>query len=86
MRVYPLKYCLCVFITGGRINDVPTNLAEMVDVGNPSDAELTLPPMLLSRSDHALAATGSSIFAFGGYNERNERTSSCEFYDVRINR
>ncbi len=64
-----------MFVTGGRINDAPTNQAEMVDVDNHSGTHTKLPVMQVPRRDHALTAGGSFVFAFGGYDERNERTS-----------
>ncbi len=75
-----------LYITGGDINKKPTNLAEMIEVANQTGAPTALPPMQELRSGHALAVGGSFLFAFGGINERSETTSSCEFYDSRINR
>ncbi len=46
----------------------------------------TLPPMQEARADHALAAAGSLLFAFGGYIRGGPLMSSCEFYDSRTNR
>ncbi len=75
-----------MYITGGDLNKKPTNLAEMIEVANQTGAPTALPPMQEPRSGHALAVGGSFLFAFGGINEGGETTSSCEFYDSRINR
>ncbi len=48
----------------------------------------SLPPMQETREDHALAAAGSLLFAFGGKKGKQigMNTSSCEFFDSRTNR
>ncbi len=63
-----------------------TNRAEVIDLANHTGTQTALPPMQVPRCEHALAAAGSRVFAFGGRNERDERTSSCEFYDSRTDR
>ncbi len=63
-----------------------TNRVEMIDVANHTGTKTTRSSMNVPRSDHALAAAGSLVFAFGGYSQPNEGTSSCEFYDTRTNR
>ncbi len=73
-------------MTGGRINDVSTNRAEVVNVANHTGTQTALPPMQVPRFWHASAAAGSRVFVFGGLIERNEPTSSCEFYDSRTDR
>ncbi len=70
---------------GWRCQHKLTNLAEVIDLANPTGALTALPPMQESRSCQALADGGSRVFAFGGINEDGE-TSSCEFYDSRTNR
>ncbi len=83
-------FCLYIigklYITGGEINYVPTNRAEVIDMANRTGTQTALPPMQVPRNYHASAAAGSRVFAFGGFNERRERISSCEFYDSRTNR
>ncbi len=74
-----------MYVTGGDVNKKLTNLAEVIDLANPTGALTALPPMQVPRSDHALADGGSRVFAFGGISEGGE-TSSCEFYDSRTNR
>ncbi len=74
-----------MYVTGGDINNEPTNLAEVIEVANQAGTPTTLPPMQMPRSCHALAAGGSLVFAFGGIREGNV-TSSCELYDSRTNR
>ncbi len=74
-----------MYVTGGDINDEPTNLAEVIEVANQAGTPNALPPMQVSRSWHALAAGGSRVFVFGGWSEGGV-TSSCEFYDSRTNR
>ncbi len=78
-------FCLYIkgklYVTGGEIYG-----AEVIDVANHTDTQAALPPMQVPRSGHASAAAGPRVFAFGGVNERDEWTSSCEFYDSRINR
>ncbi len=71
---------------GGRINGAPTNQAAMIDLANHTGTQTALPPMQVPRHGHASAAGGSLVFAFGGRNEQNGRTSSCEFYDTRTDR
>ncbi len=73
-------------MTGGKINDARTNRVEVIDLTNHTDTQTALPSMQVPRSSHASAAADSLVFAFGGLNERNERTSSCEFYDSRTDR
>ncbi len=84
------SFCLCdigkLYITGGEINNVSTNHAEVIDVANPTGTKTALPPMQVPRSSHASAAVGSRVFVFGGLNELYELTSSCEFYESRIGR
>ncbi len=79
--------CLCyigkLYATGGEINGVSTNRAEVIDLSNHTATQAALPPMQVPRSGHASAAAGSLVFAFRGFNERYEDTSSCEFYDTR---
>ncbi len=75
-----------LYVTGGRINDKQTNRAEVIDVDGQAGTVTTLPPMQEAREDHALAAAGSLLFAFGGWIEINSYMSSCEFYDSRTNR
>ncbi len=70
---------------GGRINNEPTNLAEVIGVANQTGTPTALPPMQVPRSRHVLAARGSRVFAFGGIGE-GDLTSSCEFYDSRTSR
>ncbi len=65
---------------------VITNQAEVLDVSSPTGEIKALPPMLESRRRHATAAAGPFLFAFGGLNEQNEISSSCEFYDSRTNK
>ncbi len=82
--------CLCyigkLYVTGGEINRAVTKQAEVIDVANRTGTQTALPHMQVPRSSHASAAADSRIFAFGGWNERNEKTSSCEFYDSRTDR
>ncbi len=75
-----------LYVTGGFINRAATNQAEVIDVANHTGTQTALPPMQVPRHYHASAAAGSRVFVFGGVNERNERTSSCEFYDSRTDR
>ncbi len=74
-----------MYVTGGEIDDEPTNLAEVIEVANQTGTPTALPPMQVPRTEHALAAGGSRVFAFGGWSEGGV-TSSCEFYDTRKNR
>ncbi len=74
-----------LYVTGGTINGVRTNLAEVIEVANETGTPTALPPMQVPRSEHALAAGGSRVFAFGGWSEGGV-TSSCECYDTRKNR
>ncbi len=74
-----------MYVTGGKVNRKPTNLAEVIEVANQAGTPNALPPMQVPRSQHALVAGGSRVFAFGGLSEGGE-TSSCEFYDSRTNR
>ncbi len=62
-----------------------TNRAEVIDVANHTGTKTTLSSMNFARSNHALAAAGSLVFAFGGCSQPNERTS-CEFYNSLTNR
>ncbi len=75
-----------LYVTGGVINGAVTNRAEVIDMANPTGTQTALPPMQVPRLGHASAAAGSRVFVFGGRNERDVRTSSCEFYDSRTNR
>ncbi len=73
-----------LYITGGRIDGTRTNRDEAIDVDGQAGTVTTLPPMQEAREDHALAAAGSLLFAFGGWNRG--LMSSCEFYNSRTNR
>ncbi len=73
-----------LYITGGVINGAWTNRAEVIDLANQTGTQTALPPMQMPRSRHASAAGGSRVFVFGGRNEWDERTSSCEFYDSQV--
>ncbi len=75
-----------LYVTGGRINGKQTNRAEAMYVDGQAGTVTTLPPMQEVRGDHALAAAGSLVFAFGGYIKGGSYMSSCEFYDSRTNR
>ncbi len=72
-------------VTGGTIKGTRTNLAEVIEVTYETGIPTAFRRMQVPRSDHALAAGGSRVFAFGGISEGGE-TSSCEFYDSRTNR
>ncbi len=74
-----------LYVTGGKVNRNPTNLAEVIEVANQTGTPTALRPMEVPRSDHALAAGGSRVFAFGGWSEGGV-TSSCEFYDSRTSK
>ncbi len=74
-----------LYVTGGEVKGKPTNLAEVIEVANQTGTPNALPPMRMPRSDHALAAGGSRVFAFGGWSE-GALTSSCEFYDSRTSK
>ncbi len=82
--------CLCyigkLYVTGGEINGAVTNQAEVIGMANLTGTQTALPPMQVPRCGHESAAAGSRVFVFGGLNERNERISSCEFYDSRTDR
>ncbi len=75
-----------MFVTGGHINGTRTNRAEVIDVDCQAGTVTSLPAMQEAREDHALAAAGSLLFAFGGYIKGGSFMSSCEFYDSRTNR
>ncbi len=77
-----------LYVTGGEVNGNPTNLAEVIEVievANQTGTPTALPPMQVPRSNHALAAGGLRVFAFGGLSEGG-LMSSCEFYDSRKSR
>ncbi len=74
-----------LYVTGGTGNGAVTNQAEVIDMANQTGTPTALPPMRMPRSQHALVAGGSRVFAFGGLSE-GDVTSSCEFYDSRTNR
>ncbi len=74
------------YVTGGRINDTQTNRTEAIDMDGQAGTVTSLPPMQETREDHALAAAGSLLFAFGGFFIDGSLMSSCEFYDSRTNR
>ncbi len=86
LRILCLCYIGKLYITGGEVNDAAINQAEVIDVANHAGAQTALPPMQVPRHCHASAAAGSRVFVFGGWNGRVEITSSCEFYDSRIDR
>ncbi len=71
---------------GGYINGISSNRVDLIDLAKHTGPQTALPPMQVHRKCHASAAAGSRVFVFGGLNERNERTSSCEFYDSRTDR
>ncbi len=75
-----------MYVTGGRIDGTRTNRAEVIDVDGQAGTVTTLPPMQEAREQHALAAAGSLLFAFGGWIKIGSFMSSCEFYDSRTNR
>ncbi len=84
-----------LYVTGGNVNRNPTNLAEVIEVANQTGTPTALPSMQVPRSEHALAAGGSRVFAFGGCGEvvrspsdffGTDPTSSCEYYDSRKNK
>ncbi len=75
-----------MYVTGGRIDGTQTNRAEAVDVDGQAGTVTTLPPMQEAREQHALAAAGSLLFAFGGWIKNFVYASSCEFYDSRTNK
>ncbi len=78
-----------LYTTGGYLNNVRTNQADVIDVDSQTGTVTSLPPMQEARESHALAAGCSLVFAFGGWikrGERDERTSSCELFDSRTNR
>ncbi len=72
--------------TAGIINCAVTSRTEVIDLANRTGTQTALPPMQVPRHCHASAAAGSRVFAIGVWNEQNERTSSCEFYDTRTDR
>ncbi len=76
----------CITLTMLRINSTQTNRAEAIDVDGQAGTVTTLPPMQETREEHALAAAGSLLFAFGGWIDYGSYMSSCEFYDSRTNR
>ncbi len=86
LRIFRLCYKGKLYVTGGKINGTVTNQAEVIDVANHTGTQTALPPMQVPRNCHASAAAGSRVFAFGGLHERDERISSCEFYDTRTGR
>ncbi len=86
LYIYILCYIGKLYITGGDIYCASTNWAEVIDVANHTGTQAALPPMEVPRSSHASAAAGSRVFVFGGLNELYKLTSSCEFYDSRIDR
>ncbi len=73
-------------MTGGGIGREVISRTAVIDVANHTGAQTALPPMQVPRYCHASAAAGSLVFAFGGRNDREELTSSCEFYDTRTDR
>ncbi len=75
-----------LYVTGGKIAKTLTNQADLIDVDSQTGTVTSLPPMQEARSRHALAAGDSLVFAFGGYNNQDERESSCELFDSRTNR
>ncbi len=75
-----------MYVTGGRIKGTQTNRAEVIDVDGQAGTVSTLPPMQETREEHALAAAGSLLFAFGGWIDYGSYLSSCEFYDSLKNR
>ncbi len=83
-------FCLYIigklYVTGGGIGREVISRTEVIDVANHTGAQTALPPMQVPRYCHASAAAGSLVFVFGGVNERDEPTSSCEFYDSRTDR
>ncbi len=87
--MFPVGVVGKLYVTGGRINDKQTNRAEAFDLDGQAGTVTTLPPMQEAREDHALAAAGSLLFAFGGWIKlgwNGHETSSCELYDSRTNR
>ncbi len=86
LRTLCLRFIEKLYVTGGEISGAVTNQAEVIDMANRTGTQTALPPMQVPRYCHASAAAGSRVFVFGGRNERNERTSSCEFYDTRTDR
>ncbi len=65
-----------MYVTGGDINkQTTTNLAEVIEIGNQTGTPTALPPKRMPRSQHALAAGGSRVFAFGGINSDDFTTS-----------
>ncbi len=75
-----------MYVTGGLINGKQTNRAEAIDVDDQAGTVTSLPPMQETREDHALAAAGSLLFAFGGWIDLGSYMTSCEFFDSRTNR
>ncbi len=83
---FPVGIIGKLYVTGGRINGTRTNRAEAVDVDGQEGTVTSLPAMQEAREDHAFAAAGSLLFAFGGWIKDGLYMSSCEFYDSRTNR
>ncbi len=78
-----------MYATGGYLYKTLTNQADVIDVDSQTGTVTSLPPMQEARNNHALAAAGSLVFAFGGLIKRGEavgQTSSCELFDSRTNR
>ncbi len=70
-----------MYVTGGKLDNMRTNQANLIDVDSQTGSVTSLPPMQEARECHALAAAGSLVFAFGGLIKRGEgeeRTSYCE--------
>ncbi len=74
-----------MYITGGRINGMTTDQAEVLNVQSKTGEIIELSPMVEPRTGHATVAAGPFVFAFGGWNGQGESTSSCELYDSRTN-
>ncbi len=72
-------------ITGGLINGIATDQAEVLDVVSPTGKVKELPPMVEPRRWHATVGAGPFVFAFGGWNGTKGSMSSCESYDSRTN-
>ncbi len=75
-----------LYSTGGVIDNLPTNRAEVIDVANHPGMIITLPPIQEARRGHASVASGSFLFVFGGQIGMLKGLSSCEFYDSRTNK
>ncbi len=72
-------------MTGGLINGVTTDQAEVLNLPSKTCEMNALSPMVELRAWHSTVAAGPFVFAFGGWNEKGENLSSCEFYDSRTN-